>query len=503
MIKKVFLPILAFIAVIMSFGTAYAIEINDGETLKFDFGEKDEEDWIAVNASDMYNVEKGYGFDMTSFVKNASASGTGIGSDCVEFQPVNGHFSSFNVDIPDGIYKLKFLAGDIDTINITAEEHLILLNMMFNGCAAEAEIPVSDGQLNITVSSFKYNVPLTLSALEITRMSSLENRRTRVFIGGDSLAAQYYPSDLPSPLEQGYQGGWGQMLPLYIPDDLYVMNLSSGGQTAEGFLESGQFESAEFFMREGDYFIISFGVNDSEISDRDKFKKALSEMVSRTKAKGAVPIIMTETCKLTDFNETAYSDGRWFRDTALEVCSELNCNYADIQKNAAAYFTAIGKDSTKELYWKNWSGEQDNLHYSREGAGHIARLIAEELIRQGIWRFDGKIPDYGVSDDVLLKCSGVYSGNKLNLQNLAPYAREVQLLINTYNQYGAVTGNKMLTVRLMPYDVLQPDRITDITLDKTNNCKAYIINNSIKSINETPQTRNFGTVYNIARQLFN
>ena len=125
------------------------------------------------------------------------------------------------------------------------------------------------------------------------------------------------------------------------------------------------------------------------------------------------------------------------------------------------------------------------------------------MIRQGIWRFDGKIPDYGVSDDVLLKCSGVYGGNKLILQNLAPYAREVQLLINTYNQYGAVTGNKMLTVRLMPYDVLQPDRITDITLDETNNCKAYIINNSIKSINETPQTRNFGTVYNIARQLFN
>jgi lysophospholipase L1-like esterase len=506
MIKK-FIFICTFTAMLLIFAaSASAFTLNDGETLKFDFGAESYSDYIQVSSSKEYNSDDGYGFDSISFVKNSTASGEGVCSDSVIFENINGHSSTFAVDIPNGLYNLKLIAGDIDTINVTAEGYFALMNMMFNGCISEVEIPVEDGQLNISVSSWKNGVPCALSALEITRVSSLDKRRTRVFIGGDSLAATYYPLDMPSPLEPGYQGGWGQMLPLCIPNDLYVMNYASGGQTAYGFLNSGQFDAVEHYMQSGDYFIISFGVNDAVDSDEETFKNSLKEMVTRTKAKGGIPIIMTPAGKLSDFDENGicYVPDRWFKNTALSVCEELNCNYVDLHKLSAVYFTAIGEEDTKKLYWINWSGEQDFLHTSREGAGQIARLITEELIRQGMWRFDSVLSNYGVSKDVTLKCSGVYSGNKLTLQNLRPSEKNIKILVNTYNQYGVLTGTSIKNETLPPYDVLHQQETVTITLNENSlNCKAYLISGSnIISLNDTPQTRIFSTVYDKASELF-
>ena len=504
MIKRfIFFCVLTSIFLI-SAPVSLAFMLNEGDELKFDFGSEPYEDWITVSASTKYTSDKGYGFDAVSFVKNSSASGEGVCSDSIEFTSVNSHSSSFAVDIPNGIYKLRLTAGDIDTINITAEDYFAVMNMTYNGCTAEVEIPVTDGQLNIAVSSWKYNVPSALSALEITRISSIDKRRTHVFIGGDSIAASYYPLDISAPLEQGYQGGWGQMLSLCIPDDLYVMNYATGGQTADGFLASGQFDAVEHYMQEGDYFIIAFGVNDSMVSDEETFKSALREMVTRTKAKGGIPIILSSAGKLSDFDENGvcYTPGIWFKDAARSICEELNCNYVDLHKIAAAYYTAIGYEDTKKLYWINWNGEQDVLHNSREGAGQLARLITEELVRQGIWRFDSKIANYGVSTDVTLKCSGVYSGNKLTLQNLKPSGQTINIIVNTYSSYGVLTGTHKESVFLPAYDVLSPHETVTLTLDDySSNCKAYLINGII-SLNNTPQERVFSTVYDKACKLF-
>ena len=487
-------------SVLFCASSAFAFTLNDSESLKFDFGAEVSPEWIHVDSLTKYDPIIGYGFSDTAYIEDSYASGTDVMHDEVLFKSTN----TFNVDLSNGIYKIKPIAGDIDTINITAEGKLVIVNMTFNGCVSEAEIPVTDGQLNISVSSWKEDVPVSLSALEISRVSSLDRRRTHVFIGGDSIASTYYPLYMSAPLEQGYQGGWGQMLPLCIPSDLYVMNLASGGQTADGFLMSGQFDTVESLMQAGDYFIISFGVNDSLISDSETFKNALTQMVVRTKAKGGVPIIVTGPGMLSDFSAdgTCYVPDRWFKEEAKAVCSAQNCNYVDLHALAAAYFTDIGYSDTKYLYWINWSGEQDTLHMSREGSGQIARLLTEELIRQGIWRFDSVLADYGViNHSATLKCSGIYDGNKLILQNLKPTQQDISVLVNGYNGDGVLTHTHMQTIRLKPYNVLAPSETETVLINNKKNCTAFLIDSDkIESLNNTSSIRNFTSLHSVAIQ---
>ncbi|PFO05971.1 esterase [Bacillus sp. AFS076308] len=354
---------------------------------KFDFGNGQvEKGYIGVSADEKYDEKKRYGFNTPENMINVPASGTGVGSDAVEFLKFSTKSeNTFNVDLPKGLYEVKVTLGDTARASVAAEGVYQVINMTGNNATDSFQIPVTDGQLNLLITEGKVGTRFTLSALEIDKLSHHPETNRTIYIGGDSTVCNYYPID------SSIQAGWGQLLPKFVDSEIFqVRNMASGGQIARGFLYDGQMEAILKYIKPGDYYILQLGINDTNpknTTTEAQFKEYMREMVQQVKAKGATPILSTPQGRATDFNtEGVHSSvNRWYRNSVIALAQEENVPLVDLNVLSSAYFTSIGPAATLALYMNG-----DTLHPNRAGATELARIVAEELKRQGLDGFTGE-----------------------------------------------------------------------------------------------------------------
>jgi lysophospholipase L1-like esterase len=70
---------------------------------------------------------------------------------------------------------------------------------------------------------------------------------------------------------------------------------------------------------------------------------------------------------------------RWYRNSTVALAQEEGIPLVDLNVLASAYFTKIGPEATLALFMTG-----DTLHPNRAGAVELARLVAEDLARQGL-----------------------------------------------------------------------------------------------------------------------
>jgi len=346
----------------------------------FDFGSGAvEQGYIGVNATDAYSSEKRYGFSTPEHMANVPAKGTGAGSDAVRFlQFGTKSTNTFDVDLKEGLYKVSVTLGDTSRASIAAEGVFQEMNLTGNGATASFEISVTDGQLNLLVTEGKVGTAFTLSALEIEKVSRHPEMDPTIWVGGDSTVASYYP------LETSVQGGWGQMLPQFVdPEAFDVRNMATGGQIARGFRNDGQLEAILQYIKPGDLFLLEMGINDTAAKNATteaEFKEIMRDMVRQVAATGATPVLVTPQGRATDFVDGVHSSvNRWYRNSTVALAHEEGIPLVDLNVLASAYFTEIGPEATLALFMTG-----DTLHPNRAGATELARLVAEDLARQGL-----------------------------------------------------------------------------------------------------------------------
>lgn len=347
---------------------------------KFDFGGGAvQSGYIGVSASLAYSKTLGYGFNTPANMKNVTASGTGVASDAVQFLTYGTKSTNtFNVDLPNGLYEVTVILGNTTRASVAAEGVFQIMNMTGNNATDKFQIPITDGQLNILVTEGKAGTAFTLSALEITKLSDNPVTNRTIYIGGDSTVCNYYP------LATSMQAGWGQMLPLYVNSGTFqIRNMATGGQFARGFRDDGQFEAIMKYIKPGDYFIVQFGINDSNSKNNEteaEYKEIMRDMVRQVKAKGAAVVLSAPQGKATDFdaNNVHSAVDRWYRHSTVALAGEESVPLVDLNVLSSAYFTSIGPTATAALYLT------DSLHPNRAGATQLARIVTEELKRQGL-----------------------------------------------------------------------------------------------------------------------
>ncbi|WP_051250436.1 rhamnogalacturonan acetylesterase [Paenibacillus harenae] len=353
--------------------------VND--ELKFDFGAGSvESGYIGLSASDGYSAEKGYGFHTPGNMRNVSASGIGAASDAVQFLAYGTKSTNtFNIDLANGLYEIKVVLGNTTRSSVAAEGVYQIINMTGNSATDKFQIPVTDGQLNLLVTEGKAGAAFTLSALKIRKLSNVPVTNRTIYIGGDSTVCNYYP------LDSSTQAGWGQMLPPYVNTKTFqVRNMASGGQIARGFRGDGQLEAILKYIKPGDYFILQLGINDTNPKNNTteaEFKEIMRDMVRQVKATGATVILSTPQGRATDFNAQGVhsSVNRWYRHSTVALAQEENVPLVDLNVLSSAYFTSIGPEATLALYMPG-----DTLHPNRTGAAELARILFEDLVRQGL-----------------------------------------------------------------------------------------------------------------------
>lgn len=338
---------------------------------KFDFGgNSTASGYTGVSASDGYNASKGYGFAQPANVVNVTAKGAGALSDAVQFKSEDGA-NTFNVDLPKGLYEVTVITGDCSRTSIRMEGILQMINLTGNNAVEKVQVPVMDGQLNIQAVAGRANTPFSISAIEIRQINTTGDTNKTIWLCGDSTVANYYN------VNDSSQHGWGQFLSDYVSDDWQVRNMAASGQYAKGFVDAGQFDAIERYGKEGDIYVISIGINDTNYSNADEYYKTVSDMVRTAKSKGMTVVLVKQQGRRGDLTRKPLLSGRWFSSQLDTIGVEQNVTVIDLFNPWQDFGLSVGYDGMTEYYAIQADGSADDLHQSKKGSLKLAELMSQ------------------------------------------------------------------------------------------------------------------------------
>src|SRR6185295_13334019 len=212
--------------------------------------------------------------------------------------------------------------------------------------------------------------------------TSVAAQAPSIFIAGDSTAANGAPGAI----------GWGKLFGvLFDASKVNVVNSARGGRSSRTFVTEGLWDRLIADVKTGDYVLIQFGHNDGgpingaqiargslpglgdETQEIDNlltgqhetvrtFGWYMTRMVRETKAKGAVPILLSLTVR------NIWADGRVERGSGRygewtrQIAQAEKTAFIDLTTLAADRYEQIGADTVKAFFTR------DHTHTSDEGA---------------------------------------------------------------------------------------------------------------------------------------
>lgn len=218
------------------------------------------------------------------------------------------------------------------------------------------------------------------------------SEKVRIFLIGDSTMANKAAYDAP-------ETGWGQVLPTFFTDAVEIQNHAVNGRSTKSFRTLGHWQKVHEQLRKGDYVLIQFGHNDQKIEDSTRYADAqvayranLQRYIDETKAKGAIPIIITPVMrrKFDEAGNFVDQHGE-YPQVAKDVAAKNFVALIDLHGLSHKVITEHGVEGSKALFMhyiggifsKFPKGIQDNTHFSPYGAKVIAALVAGELVNMG------------------------------------------------------------------------------------------------------------------------
>jgi lysophospholipase L1-like esterase len=255
----------------------------------------------------------------------------------------------------------------------------------------------------MTVPNMKRWGVAVLNLILCTQAAYAETGGTAtVYIAGDSTAAN------------GTQDarGWGRHLSRsFDPARVRVENLARGGRSSRTFVTEGHWDSLVSKLQPGDVVLIQFGHNDGgKINDPRRARGSLPglgeqtreienlqtgkhevvhtfgwylrKMISETRHRGAVPVLLTLTVRnIWQDGHVERGSGRyghWARELALSE----NVPLIDLTQLIADHYEGVGEEAVAQWF------PRDHTHTSDEGALVNARLVVQGFkgLREEMWR---------------------------------------------------------------------------------------------------------------------
>lgn len=249
----------------------------------------------------------------------------------------------------------------------------------------------------------------TIAACTLSAFTTNPAQALKVHTIGDSTMATY---------EEGTtdKRGWGQMFNQFFTSDVTVNNRGKSGASSKSFYnEAPYWATVKTQISSGDYVFIQFAHNDEKNDGVDgdeymaahpdtvitdtrgtspfgTYKEYLRKYIDETRALDATPVLVTPIVrkyfgsdnKITQKGRHNLSaEGSHDLDYVLamkEVAEEKNVQLIDHTEMTANLVEAYGDAAaTAQLYC-----DGDKTHTSATGAMLFARLVAQDMVRQGI-----------------------------------------------------------------------------------------------------------------------
>ena len=197
----------------------------------------------------------------------------------------------------------------------------------------------------------------------------------RVFIAGDSTAAEYGPERAP-------RNGWGQHLQGFLDPELFaVHNHAIGGRSSRSFIEEGRLQPIIEQLRTGDVLLIQFGHNDAKYEDPRRYNEPeqayphwLMRYVAAARERGATPILLTPVSRrIWDFGSLL--DTQAMRELAAREQVAL----IDLNASSTRWLRTLGDEPSKAHFEHVPERDiRDDTHFSVAGAAMVACLVVRD-----------------------------------------------------------------------------------------------------------------------------
>ncbi|WP_263602345.1 rhamnogalacturonan acetylesterase [Chryseobacterium sp. PET-29] len=237
-----------------------------------------------------------------------------------------------------------------------------------------------------------------LFSIVISTFILAQKKPTLFLIGDSTMANKENPDKNP-------EHGWGQVLNQFFTTGIEIQNHAMNGRSSKSFRTEGRWAAIEKQLKKGDFVIIQFGHNDQKMKDSTKFtnpytqyRANLERYVKETRAKGAIPILMTSIVR-RNFNENGVliDTHKEYPLVVRMVANDLNVPFVDMQLLTEQLEIAYGPENSKKLHLHFKEGEEpyypkgkdDDTHLSKLGADLEAKLAAESLknMKTGLEKF--------------------------------------------------------------------------------------------------------------------
>jgi len=211
--------------------------------------------------------------------------------------------------------------------------------------------------------------------------------KVNIYLAGDSTVQTYSALRYP-------RMGWGQVLPNYFTNDVYIENHSEGGRSSKSFIEEGRLQKIDEKISKGDYLFIQFGHNDSKPDELRRtepfssYKEYLMKYIETARKHGAYPILFTSVVRRSfDDNGNVLNTHGAYPAAMRELAKEQNVPLIDLCAKTTELYNRLGPDGTIKLHmifdnsaYKNYGeGCFDNTHFCEYGAAVLAKLVVEGI----------------------------------------------------------------------------------------------------------------------------
>ncbi|MDT3401379.1 rhamnogalacturonan acetylesterase [Mucilaginibacter terrae] len=210
--------------------------------------------------------------------------------------------------------------------------------------------------------------------------------KVTVYLAGDSTMANKEAKAHP-------ETGWGMPFIAFFDSTVRVDNKAKNGRSTSSFISEGLWKSITDSLQAGDYVLIQFGHNDevaskSTFTSQPDFEKNLLRMVNETRAKGAIPVLITPVARRKfDASGIVKETHEDYAPIVRAVAASQNVPLIDLDKESIELLQNFGVEDSKMLF--NYlspgqnpnypQGRTDDTHFSELGARKVAEIVLKDI----------------------------------------------------------------------------------------------------------------------------
>lgn len=195
------------------------------------------------------------------------------------------------------------------------------------------------------------------------------------------------------------QVGWVQALPLFILEDIKIVNFAKNGCSTKSFIDLGLFNKVLSAIEDGDYCFIQFGHNDAKednpmryTNPNTTYKENLRYFIQEICKRNATPILLTSIYrrKFDELGKIKPNVHLGYPQSMIEVGEETNTFVIDMCSLTKEYFASLGDEGSKHLFmnfqaemYENYPlGLNDDSHLRFDGAYAISKIFVKEILKR-------------------------------------------------------------------------------------------------------------------------